>query len=104
MRDVFISYATEDRSTAEAVCAALEAKGLRCWIAPRDIHPGSVWGAAIVDGIGDCTAFVLVFSDAANRSQHIPRELECAVDRNMPIIPFRVDPVMPSKSLSYFIL
>ena len=40
MRDVFVSYATEDRSTAEAVCAALEAKGLRCWIAPRDIHPG----------------------------------------------------------------
>ena len=43
MRDVFVSYATEDRSTAEAVCAALEASGLRCWIAPRDIHPGSVW-------------------------------------------------------------
>jgi hypothetical protein len=104
MRDVFISYATEDRSTAEAACAALETKGLRCWIAPRDIHPGSVWGEAIVDGIGSCTLFVLVFSDAANRSQHIPRELECAVDRNMPIIPFRVDPVMPSKSLSYFIL
>jgi hypothetical protein len=104
MRDVFISYATEDHATAEAVCAALEAKGLRCWIAPRDIHPGSVWGAAIVDGIGSCTLFVLVFSDAANRSQHIPRELECAVDRNMPIIPFRVDPVMPSKALSYFIL
>jgi hypothetical protein len=103
MRDVFISYATEDRSTAEAACAALEASGLRCWIAPRDIHPGSVWGEAIVHGISQCTAFVLIFSDAANRSQHVPRELECAVDRNMPIIPFRVDPVMPSKSLSYFI-
>ena len=103
MRDVFISYATEDRSTAEAACAALEASGLRCWIAPRDIHPGAVWGESIVQGISGCTSLVLVFSDAANGSQHVPRELECAVDRNMPIIPFRIDPVEPSRSLSYFI-
>jgi hypothetical protein len=103
MRDVFISYATEDKVTADAACGALEATGLRCWIAPRDIHPGSVWGEAIVDGISHSASFVLVFSDAANRSRHIPRELECAVDQNLPIIPFRVEPVMPSKSLSYFI-
>ena len=35
--DVFISYPAEDKITADAVCATLEAKEIRCWIAPRDI-------------------------------------------------------------------
>ena len=42
--DIFISYAHQDRTIANAVCATLEAHGIRCWIAPRDILPGSDWG------------------------------------------------------------
>ena len=38
--DVFISYSAKDKTTADGVCATLEAKGIRCWIAPRDILPG----------------------------------------------------------------
>jgi hypothetical protein len=43
-RDVFISYSSKDKPTADAVCATLEANGIRCWIAPRDVVPGSDWG------------------------------------------------------------
>jgi len=39
--DVFVSYASDDKPTADAVCASLEARGIRAWIAPRDILPGS---------------------------------------------------------------
>jgi len=46
-QDVFISYATPDKALADALCQHLEEHGLRCWIAPRDVLPGSVWGAAI---------------------------------------------------------
>jgi hypothetical protein len=35
--DVFISYSTKDKATADAACAALESAGIRCWIAPRDV-------------------------------------------------------------------
>jgi hypothetical protein len=28
---VFISYSRHDKTTADAVCHALEARGLRCW-------------------------------------------------------------------------
>jgi phage FluMu protein Com len=48
--DVFLSYSSKDKPTADAACAVLEARGLRCWIAPRDIIPGKEWGAAIVEG------------------------------------------------------
>ncbi len=43
--DIFVSYAHQDRTVANAVLATLEAHGIRCWIAPRDILPGSDWGA-----------------------------------------------------------
>jgi hypothetical protein len=35
--DVFTSYAAKDKATADAVCATLEARGIGCRIAPRDI-------------------------------------------------------------------
>ena len=38
---VFISYSHTDRETAEKVCAVLEQRGFGCWIAPRDVLPGS---------------------------------------------------------------
>ncbi|NQT71340.1 MAG: toll/interleukin-1 receptor domain-containing protein [Chloroflexi bacterium] len=34
--DVFISYSTNDKTVADAVCATLESQKIRCWIAPRD--------------------------------------------------------------------
>ena len=46
--DIFLSYSSADAPAANAMCAALENKGIKCWIAPRDIAPGSHWGGSIV--------------------------------------------------------
>lgn len=101
--DVFISHSSKDKLAAHAACAILEAKGIRCWIAPRDIMPGADWGEAIVDGIGGSRAFVLLFSANANTSQQIKREVERAVHCALPIIPVRLESVHPEKSLAYFL-
>lgn len=101
--DVFISYCSEDKPIADAVCATLEGQGTRCWIAPRDILPGMDWGEAIVDAINESKAMLLVFSSKANASQQIKREVERAVHRGIPLIPLRLDDAAPSKSLEYFI-
>lgn len=101
--DVFISYSSKDKPTADATCAVLEAKGIRCWVAPRDIMPGQDWGKSIVDAIHSSRALVLVFSENANLSQQIKREVERAVNKGIPIIPFRIENVMPAKSLEYFL-
>ena len=97
--DVFISHAQADKPVAELVCATLEQRGIRCWIAPRDIRPGTDWGSAIVAAIRQSRAMVLVFSDAANASRHIPRELERAIDLEIPIVPFRIQNIEPRGSL-----
>ncbi len=101
--DVFISHSGKDKTVADAVCATLEKGGTRCWIAPRDIVPGTQWGEAIIDAISNCKVMVLVFSSNANESQQIIREVERAVNKGIPIIPFRVEDVDPNKSLEYYI-
>ena len=101
--DVFISYAPQDKLTADAACAVLEASGIRCWIAPRDVTPGSEWSESIIDAIAEVRAFVLIFSTHANASGQIKREVERAVHQGIPIIPLRIEDVPPTKSLEYFI-
>jgi Flp pilus assembly protein TadD len=101
--DVFISYSPQDKPTADAACAVLEASGIRCWIAPRDVTPGSEWSESIIDAIAEVRAFVLVFSAHANASGQIKREVERAVHHGIPIIPLRIEDVAPTKSLEYFI-
>jgi TIR domain len=102
--DVFICYSARDKTVATAICAVLEAEGVRCWMAPRDIVPGADWGESIIDAINDARAMVLVFSSNANDAQQqIKREVERAVNKSMPVIPFRIENVMPTKSLEYFL-
>ncbi len=101
--DVFISYASKDKTVADAVCARLEAAGIRCWIAPRDIVAGTSYGEAIIDAIHAAKVMVLVFSANANASGHIPKEVERAVSNGVAILPFRIEDVAPGKSLDYFI-
>lgn len=101
--DVFISYAQQDKPIADAVCAKLESRNIRCWIAPRDVPPGSDFPEAIIDGIEGGRVIVLIFSSHANNSPHVIRELTNAVNKGRIIIPFRIEDVVPSKSMEYLI-
>lgn len=101
--DVFISYSFKDKEIADAICNVLESEQIRCWIAPRDVLPGVEWGEAIVEAIAQAKIMVLVFSAAANRSQQVLREVERAVNKNVIIIPFRIENVLPTKSMEYFL-
>ena len=40
VHEVFISYSTADKITADAICHVLEQNKMKCWIAPRNIHGG----------------------------------------------------------------
>lgn len=88
---------------AQRVVAALEAAGVPCWIAPRDIDPGESYAQAILDALEAAPAMVLVFSAATNDSPHVTRELESAVGSGTPIVPVRLEQVEPSRDLRYFI-
>lgn len=101
--DVFISYSIKDKKIADAVCVHLESKKISCWIAPRDIIPGNDWGASIIESIKNSSIMVLIFSSESNHSPQVIREVERAVNRGLPIIPFRIEDINLSESMEYFI-
>ena len=101
--DVFISYSSKDKNIADAITHGLEERGLRCWIAPRDIKPGKEYAAEIVNAIKNSKIMVLVFSNNSNNSVHVLREVERAVSNGIPIIPFRIEDIFPNESMQYYI-
>src|SRR5512138_1279132 len=96
--DAFISYPHQDKAVADAACAMVEAAGIRCWIAPRDVEPGAEWAGAIVEAIDRCSVMILIFSSHANESKQVRREVQRAFDGDVPVVPLRVENVMPEKS------
>jgi tetratricopeptide (TPR) repeat protein len=100
-RPVFISYATADRKEALAVCKALERRGTKCWIATRDVQPGENYQEAIVRAIRHARALVLVFSEAANNSDEIKKELSLVSRFHVPLMALRIEDVEPSDAFAY---
>jgi len=101
--DVFISYASQDKAIAEAVCEALERSGVVCWIAPRDVVPGESYAAAIVHSIDATKVVVLVLSENGASSQHVLREVERASSKRHPVVAFRIDLAPMPADLEYFL-
>jgi TIR domain len=101
--EVFVSYSQPDHACAFELVAQLEAGGVGCWIVPRDIAPAADWAASIIEAISHARIMVLVFSANSNASPHVRREVERAVHRQVRILPFRIEDVVPSQSLEYFL-
>jgi hypothetical protein len=102
-REVFVSYSQPDYDCAMELVARVEKEGINCWIAPRDIAPSADWAAEIIDAIANSHVMILVFSSSSNASAQVRREVERAVHKQVSILPFRIENVLPSKSLEYFL-
>jgi hypothetical protein len=101
--DVFVSYSQPDAGCAFELVARLEAAGFSCWVAPRDISPAADWATEIIDAIAAARIMLLVLSASSNNSAQVRREVERAVHKQLHILPFRIEDVVPSKSLEYFL-
>ena len=98
---VFVSYATADRKRALDVCKAIERRGARCWISTRDVRPGENYQEAIVRSLRASCAMVLVFSESANNSDEIKKELSLASRYHVPVMALRIEDVEPSDAFAY---
>jgi hypothetical protein len=101
--DVFISYSSSDKSAADAVVAGLEQKGIRCWVAPRDLTPGISWGQGIADAIEASKVMVVILSQNSNQSRQVAREVERAISKEVTIIPLRIENIDPTGAIAYFL-
>ena len=88
--DVFISYSSYDQKVVEGLCAYLEERKIRCFVAYRDIPRGVVWAKAIVEALDYSRMMVVVFSENFNKSDQVDREIEIASEDKKPILTFRI--------------
>lgn len=100
---VFLSYASQDAAVANALVEALELCRLRCWIAPRNVIPGSLFAESIVRAINEAKVFVLVLSAHAAASAHVGKEIERASAKRRPIIALRTDYSPLSPAFEYYL-
>lgn len=87
--DVFISYSTKDQKVSDKVCAYLEERGLKCFIASRNIPKGAEWPSAIAEALKSSRLFLAVFSNNYNLSMQVNKELTIASKRRIPLLTFK---------------
>src|SRR5256886_12652044 len=101
--DVFISHSSQDKTVGDAVCGALEGAGVRCWIAPRDVHPGRSFAGEITRASQRSKVMVLIFSAHSNTSEQVLREVQLAANSHLHILQFRIEDVIPNDDLEYYL-
>jgi tetratricopeptide (TPR) repeat protein len=101
--DVFISHASDDKAVADAVCAALEGRGIRCWIAPRDVLPGRPYPEAIEEAMAASRIVVVVFSQRAADSPDVRSEIHLAFRQELTIVPFRIQAIHFTRGMNYLL-
>ena len=100
---VFIWYASPDFDSALTLRDDLEADGLGCWMAPRDVPAGADFAVAIPEAIGQAAMVVLLLSEGANASDNVRREAHLAVQHKLPILPVRLEEVAPEGALAFLL-
>ena len=97
---VFISHSSKDAQIANAVCHHLEADGIPCWIAPRDIQ-NQDWAASIMGGIRGSDVFVVILSHNSIPSNEVMKEVAEATRVCEYILPFKIDDEMLTDGMQY---
>jgi len=101
-RDIFLSHSSDDQAVAIDVATRLEARGVSCWVAPRDVPPGASYAAALYYAIEAAPVFVVLMSSGANRSDHVARELELANQMKKRVVPVRLEDFEATGAFCYY--
>ena len=100
---VFISHSSSDVELARSLCAHLEAKGIGCWIAPRDVTPSQPYAGEIVRGIESTDALILLASAQAITSSNVLNEVEQAHKNKKVIYTVLINKPQIGRDLDYYI-
>jgi len=102
---VFISHSVKDndQEVANHVYDYLDKNGIKCFMDKRDLVPGKLFPEQLSRAIEDSRVVVLVFSANSDVSDAVQNEIAIARNSKIPIIPVRIEDVMPKK-LAFFIM
>lgn len=98
--DIFLSYRRTDQPLARALVGALEAEGVDVWW-DQEIEGGEDWREAIVEGLSNSQALVILFSEECNASKQLKKELAIADTLDKEIIPVLIEDTKPKGHYLY---
>lgn len=102
-KKVFISYSSNDYEIAKPLRDLLQQNQIPCFMAPESIPAGSNYTKEIPDAICNCFAMVVLLSQSAQDSLWVPKEINMALDENVPVIPFLVDINNPNRQFRFML-
>jgi hypothetical protein len=97
---VFISYRRSDLGAAQRLGQCLEARGISYWFDGM-IGPGQDWRDEIVENIKLARILVILFSEAANSSNELKKELSVADQSQTIILVVRIENTQPQGGYAY---
>ncbi len=89
MKDVFISYASEDRIIAQRLATGLEGLGISVWW-DRHIQVGSEWDKSIEDALAGAKCVVVLWTGHAKLSRWVRAETRAALKQEK-VVPLMLE-------------
>jgi len=93
MADIFISYASEDRSRVEQLAKALEDQGWSVFW-DRTIPAGKTWRQVIGEALETARSVIVAWSKTSVDSRWVQEEADRGLERNI-LIPILIDKLKP---------
>lgn len=91
MHQLFICHSSKDIFRAQEIVGKFEKMKIRCWMAPRDLLPGSNHLHELPARIEACEFFLLLISKNTCLSKWVELEMLQAIDARKQIIPLVID-------------
>jgi hypothetical protein len=101
--EVFVSYASKDRSKVLALADQLERAGISVWRDQARVLGGENYGPKIVRAIKDAKVLLLCCSDASMRSKNVKQEIQLAWHYNVPYFPVLLEDVSYPEQVEYWL-
>lgn len=98
-RFVFVSHCSADQEEAGRIVAHYEAQGIRMWWGPRDIQPGRDLNQQVGWAVQNCSAMLVVASEACRGSLAVRAEADQAARAGRPIFLVRMADVYLSSDM-----
>ncbi len=101
MAKLFLSYSRKDLSRIAPIIAGLKSAGHTIWVDVDDERAGEQWRKQIVEAIESSERFLLILSDSSITTGNVRRELDIAVDSDIPILPIDLDQINVPPEMKY---
>jgi hypothetical protein len=83
---VFISYAHEDKASADTVILTLKSFEIESWIDQEEMRIGKPWQDSAFNGIYECPVVVVIITERATKSDPVKQEILKASELGRAII------------------